>query len=284
MKRFDEIIGKTETVTDVWAYCTHVEQDKWGVKIHVVSKQLTNIHLRIWNQNLTDQIRDLKNDYISFDYINEDYKPQYKSLTVNHLNSILMLGKEGEKLLSENKEFFQEIFMKVESLDFYDKILTLATENGCDKIKDIFEEHKTVLWEQPASSRFHHSYRGGLLRHTYQVLQTAIKIAEMYKNVNMQLLVYGAILHDIGKLFSYDDEGNITDKERLIGYHINGSQRIILRHFEEDYPFLDELLHIVVSHHGTKEWGSHVEPATKEAYIIFTSDYLSSHLDSEYYE
>ncbi len=132
----------------------------------------------------------------------------------------------------------------------------------------------------PAGMRMHHAYIGGLLQHSVDVAGIAIALAEQIGNVDKDLIVAGALLHDIGKLreissqigFPYTNEG------RLLG-HIAMSIIIVQEaaaKLKLPSVRLEQLQHILLSHHGDNEKGSPVECATKEAFIVHYADEINA--------
>lgn len=140
----------------------------------------------------------------------------------------------------------------------------------------------------PGALRIHHAYRGGLLEHTVGVVTLCQTAAAYYPEVNGDLLLTGALLHDIGKLQSYAGEMNIegTNQGKLLGHLMLGAQMVTeairtIRETkgEEAFPSVLEmpLLHLILSHHGELEWGSPVQPALLEACLLHHAD----HMDAE---
>ena len=132
----------------------------------------------------------------------------------------------------------------------------------------------------PAGMRMHHAYIGGLLQHSVDVAGIAVALAEQIGNVDKDLVVAGALLHDIGKLreissqigFPYTNEG------RLLG-HIAMSIIIVQEaaaKLKLPAARLEQLQHILLSHHGDNEKGSPVECATKEAFIVHYADEIDA--------
>ena len=132
----------------------------------------------------------------------------------------------------------------------------------------------------PAGMRMHHAYIGGLLQHSVDVAGIAIALAEQIGNVDKDLVIAGALLHDIGKLreissqigFPYTNEG------RLLG-HIAMSVIIVQEaaaKLKLPAARLEQLQHILLSHHGDNEKGSPVECATKEAFIVHYADEINA--------
>ena len=132
----------------------------------------------------------------------------------------------------------------------------------------------------PAGMRMHHAYIGGLLQHSVDVAGIAIALAEQIGNVDKDLVVAGALLHDVGKLreissqigFPYTNEG------RLLG-HIAMSVMMVQEaaaKLKLPQARLEQLQHILLSHHGDNEKGSPVVCATKEAFIVHYADEIDA--------
>ena len=140
----------------------------------------------------------------------------------------------------------------------------------------------------PAAVMVHHTYSGGLLIHTAEVLALAKAYVESspprYGFVNCDVLYAAAILHDIGKMETYDwNEFGTTHQllnEKIIT-HIFYAMNLVQVVASEgkvkvQSEFVNELLHCIAAHHGSREWGALVEPQSLEAGIISRLDYISS--------
>ena len=145
---------------------------------------------------------------------------------------------------------------------------------------------KHGLWKDfkawPAAVSLHHAYVGGLLEHSLSVAGGARDLARHYINqgmkVDLSLVIAGGLLHDLGKLDTYvltpipqmTTAGNVAD-HIVLGYH-----RLMTLAAEEglDPDISLALGHILVSHHGRREYGSPVLPATPEALIVSAADDL----------
>ncbi len=129
----------------------------------------------------------------------------------------------------------------------------------------------------PAGMRLHHAYIGGLLHHTVSVTKLALAMGRAIGDVNEDLLLAGALLHDIGKLqeIAPDLGFPYTDAGRLLGHISMGS--MVVKEAAKRVPELsketvDGLLHIILAHHGEREKGSPVVCATKESFIVHYAD------------
>ena len=138
--------------------------------------------------------------------------------------------------------------------------------------------------QSPAAKAMHHAYLGGLLEHTVSVTRLLGRICDHYPRLNRDLLVTGAILHDIGKLdeFSYQLQLDYTDAGRLLGHVVLGVQRVQekinkIKGFPPDLALA--LQHLLVSHHGEYEFGSPKRPKTLEAFALNYADDLDAKIN-----
>ena len=147
-----------------------------------------------------------------------------------------------------------------------------------DSIKDLLS-NKEEFFNLPAAKFMHHAYEGGLLEHTVQTTNLSLKIIENLIDeieIKKDLIIAGTILHDIGKIncYEFDEDGiEFTDIYYEQDHIINGV-KIVSQWIKSEK--LDDLIHIVASHHNIKDWGSPVEPRNREAWIIHTIENLSS--------
>ena len=164
--------------------------------------------------------------------------------------------------------------------DFFKNLLTLIFED---------DEIRQAYFECPASVGLHHSYKHGNLEHSVSMISIFRKLEENYENaynLDIDLVYTGIILHDIGKIKVYSIKNGIPKRNHgygLIG-HFGLGEEIVLKVIRqiEDFPEDLEwkLRHLILSHHGRKEYGSPVEPQTPEAEIL----HLIDSLDAKYKE
>lgn len=137
----------------------------------------------------------------------------------------------------------------------------------------------------PAAKGIHHAYKGGLAEHILSVMKLAHRIADHYPMVDRDLLVAGALLHDISKVkeLSYERGFEYTDEGRLVGHLVMTAQKIrekanAIAGFP---PLLEQhITHIVLAHHGQLEYGSPKVPMTLEALLVHLIDTLDSRVQS----
>lgn len=132
----------------------------------------------------------------------------------------------------------------------------------------------------PAGMRLHHAYLGGLLQHSVDVASLAVAMAEQIDGIDKDLVIAGALLHDIGKLREISQEVGFpyTNEGRLLG-HIAMSALMVqdaASKLRMPNSVLEKLLHILLSHHGENEKGSPVACSTKEAFIVHYADEINA--------
>jgi len=133
----------------------------------------------------------------------------------------------------------------------------------------------------PAAQHRHHPYPGGLVEHSVEVAELCLAVCDRVGHLNCDILIAGALLHDVGKLreMRCDLPGyEFTADGGLLGHVSLGADLVReaiadLEGFSEDVR--QRLLHLILSHHGRKEWGAPVEPATPEALLLHTCDQIS---------
>ena len=140
--------------------------------------------------------------------------------------------------------------------------------------------HRQEFEKQYGAQKIHHAYPGGLLEHTHAVMKLAIMVGEFY-NLDMELLLVGALFHDIGKLVEYSRVPVVetTREGGLIGHIIIGNQMFLeMKNQIKDFPpdLSLKIQHLIVSHHGEREFGAPEVPKTPEAFVLHIIDLLDS--------
>lgn len=154
----------------------------------------------------------------------------------------------------------------------------------------VLEDHAGMIRQMAAAMNHHHAFRGGFVEHVLSVVKTAVFLADKYADyypdmkppLSKSVVVAGAVLHDIGKIFELDHQpqgATYTAQGRLIGHILLG--RDLIREKARSIPDLDpELLlrleHVIVSHHNLPEWGSPIPPHTPEALLVAVADDLDA--------
>ena len=155
------------------------------------------------------------------------------------------------------------------------------------------DEFIQLYAKAPAAKSMHHVYLGGLLEHSLSVARLALDVSVRYPQIKRDLLICGALLHDIGKVaeLRYARSFDYTDAGKLIGHIVMGVELLDERiRACEDFPAEKAMLlkHLLLSHHGQYEYGSPKRPKTLEAVVLnFIDDMdakingISMHIERE---
>lgn len=188
-------------------------------------------------------------------------------------------SKDPDKLFNELKKFINSV--KNPHLNELLRRVFLIEKTDEDKA---FKERFLMA---PAAKQNHHDYVGGLIEHTINVARAADGLAKMYDSIDRDLIIAGALLHDIGKVYEYEFTPDIdtSDVGRLLGHIAIGFELVnrkikeieFMRNFPEELKM--KVLHMILSHHGELSFGSPVRPAFLEAQILHFLDDLDAKAD-----
>lgn len=171
----------------------------------------------------------------------------------------------------------------------YNALYELADNFSDEELKKLvtylLEENKLALLYWPAAFKLHHAIRGGLLMHTLSIVRMAEKVSEVYPFVDKELLISGAILHDIAKILEFEvtDTGIVSTysvRGNLLGHLAEGA--MVVRKAAEKLEISNEtsmlLEHMILSHHGEPEFGAAVRPMFIEAELLSELDLMDARL------
>lgn len=193
------------------------------------------------------------------------------------------------RLANENDKVSTNDFMPKSSRNFETMVKELETRIDALKNSDLktlvkkilsgdkYEKYKQV----PAGKAWHHAYIHGLLEHTLEIIRICDLMSDIHPEINRDLLICGAILHDFGKTEELNFETNFdyTDKGKLLGHIVIAAMEIEkAADTIKDFPsqLKEQLLHLVLSHQGKLEQASPVVPKTLEAIALYHADELSA--------
>ena len=173
--------------------------------------------------------------------------------------------------------------------EMYDALLDYVYGFADEELKTltlaVLEAYKDRIVELPAAFRLHHAVRGGLMMHTLSICRMAEAAASLYPSVDRDLLLAGAILHDVAKCeeFSLGQAGLVdayTAEGTLIGHLVKGAMDIdrIGREYGVSDATLTLIQHMLISHHGIPEFGAAVRPLFLEAEILSALDTLDANI------
>lgn len=146
------------------------------------------------------------------------------------------------------------------------------------------DEYMSEFSKCPASIMLHSNEVGGLIYHTLNVAEHCLLAWEQFRQMDRDLLLTGALLHDVGKVDAFRVTTNINQTEEgiFLGHLILGMSFIQSKIDEIDnFPkdTRNKILHILLSHHGKREWGSPVEPSIPEALAVHFADDFDAKLE-----
>lgn len=171
----------------------------------------------------------------------------------------------------------------------YNTLVQIAENFRDEEIKkivlSIYTEYREKLLYWPAAFRLHHAIRSGLLYHTLSIVRLAQSVCKIYPSVNEDLLIGGAMLHDIAKI----DEFEVNDCGTASGYSLEGN---LIGHLAKGAIIIDKaadkvgistdtrllLEHMVLSHHGDPEYGAAVRPMFLEAELLSELDLMDARI------
>lgn len=166
-----------------------------------------------------------------------------------------------------------------------DKVDAFRTEPLKKLVNAVLDEYGDRMIDCPAAFRLHHAIRGGLLMHTLSIVKLCECVASIYPAVDRELLISGAILHDVCKTdeFVISQSGLVdgyTAEGTLVGHLVMGAMMIdrIARENDIDKDTAILLEHMLISHHGEPEFGAATRPLFLEAEILSELDSLDANI------
>ncbi|MBQ6921228.1 MAG: HD domain-containing protein [Bacilli bacterium] len=170
---------------------------------------------------------------------------------------------------------------KEELIARFNKLVDSIKDKDCKALLDYFiKKFGETIYVAPAASSVHHEFSSGLLMHSVSLGEHADYFAKYYPDINRDLLVTGALLHDFGKMielegpavYHYSLEGKLLGHISIMCAELRMAAKEL--GISGETPLLLE--HMVLSHHGQLEFGSPVLPLTKEALLLSMIDNLDS--------
>lgn len=204
-------------------------------------------------------------------------------LKISHVEKVKDSDVNISDFLPTSKIAPEEMFEQLEEI-----VDTVKDNNIKNLIKELLSDDELLanFKKAPAAKGMHHVYIGGLLEHVLSLCRLIDGVCAHYGDrINRDILIAGAIFHDIGKTreLSYVRSFGYTDEGRLIG-HITIGAGILddkIRSMKDFPPKLSLLLkHMILSHHGEYEYGSPKRPKTVEATILSYLDDLDAKVNS----
>jgi len=239
------------------------------------------LNAKLWDD--FDKLKDAfeRGDVVKIEATVEEYRDQPQA-RIKRVRKVL----EGEavdwsELLPKTSEDIEQMYAEVRQM-----IEELKNPHLKELLYFFFDDEELVqkIKSAPAARNIHHAYLGGLLEHLWHMAKIGRAVVrEVYPRLDYDLVMAGILLHDLGKIQELEFSPAISYSK--LGYlegHIFLGLKMLDEKLRKLPSFPDELRlqleHIILSHHGEKEWGSPVLPATPEAMLIHQIDNLDAKL------
>ena len=252
----------------------------------VLGDQTGIIPARVWE----DVLEKCPGPFAPGDYVGikgqvTAYKDELQ-LAVQYINTVAGLQAEGREL----KGFDPDLLLLATPYDrqeLWQELRELAANQIQPPLKELvlalLDRYQEDFLVCPAARSYHHPYLGGLLEHTWSVARHTAQSLTVYPDLNPDLALAGALLHDLGKIkeLANPQAPERTVPGQLLGHIVLGWEMVREEARALNFPdpeLLLQLEHIILSHHGSLEFGSPVTPMTREALLVFYLDDLDAKL------
>jgi 3'-5' exoribonuclease len=250
------------------------------------------IAVKFWGGDNKERVKRLYDSFKNGDVIQiragtvELYNDQLQ-ISINESSGGIRRCSEDEYLKSDfiatlPEEEIKKLYKELKK--YIDEIENIQLKNLIEQFFNDKEFVEKYIYS-PSAMVHHHNYIGGNLQHCIGVIRLCKTICEMYPGINKEIVVTGAILHDVGKLMEYSVTTAIdkTDVGNFIGHIVIGDRwiREKINNIRENGEKFDEnlemyLCHLILSHHGKYEYGSPKMPKIAEALVLFQADFMDS--------
>ena len=261
-----------------------VRQDRKGRDYMDVELTDSSGHMaaKIWPDSPAIKSHFSEKDFVAFKGSVRSYRDQLQ-LNIDHCREVRDSDRDDgfapELLIPSTPENMDDLWRRLEAL--LDAVERPALRDLAAEAQRRFGSQLRV---HPAAKRIHHAYQGGLLEHVVKMAELAVDICGHYPEIDRDLVLLGVYFHDLGKLREIGamPANDYTLEGQLVGHIVIGVD--MLRECCTAVEAMSRELqlhleHLIVSHHGRREWGSPIEPSTPEAFVLHLIDNLDSKLN-----
>jgi 3'-5' exoribonuclease len=245
------------------------------------------VMLKYWGGKEEKAVKEL------YDSIKKDDVVFVKGVSAEYHNDIeISINETGQLRVCQPGEYDPKEFVPVTERDIGEMLKKIQAKIDSVKNQDLKKVLKAFFADKgfvdafkksPAAMYKHHGRVGGLLEHTLDVTEICDDIVKYHPELDRDLVITGAIIHDIGKIKEFDVTTNIktSTEGMLIGHITTGLEMFHDKTRDLDVPkdLKTKLKHMIISHHGQADFGSPKPPAFPEAMIVHLIDYLDSTLE-----
>ena len=253
-----------------------------------VSDKTGRIPVKYWGGPDEDAVKTLFETFTEGDIITITGKAQFDSYQNALVISIDVGNGNG---LQKSNTFDVTDFLPVTNKNINDmvsqmkEIIEEIRDSNVKRLAKSFFDDSSFMEKYskiPAASTYHHSYVGGLIEHVLNMIELSKVVAKQYEeNLDLDLMIAGCIFHDIGKIEELEMKSSITYSVtgNLLGHISIGAQMVQTKIDSlEEFPEIlkNKIIHLILSHHGSLEFGSPVEPMFPEAIALNRIDECDS--------
>ena len=294
-EQYIEKLRENDTVNELFAVKTKsppraYKRGTWF--IFVATDKTGEISVKFWGGDNKDRVKRLYDSFKVGDVIQirsgsvEIYEDK-PEISINEKTGGLRRCNPSEYEIGDFLPSLEENKMKELFDNIKKEIKSIENEQLKNLLSLFFSDPDFVndFTHSPSAITHHHNYVGGNLEHTVGVIRLCNNICEMYPGINKDLVITGAILHDVGKIKEYKTTAAIdkTEEGNFIGHIVIGD-RWIREKINElkksgkdfDHNLENHLCHLILSHHGKYEFGSPRMPKTVEACVLHQADMMDS--------
>ncbi|MEG1431930.1 3'-5' exoribonuclease YhaM family protein [Eubacterium sp.] len=240
------------------------------------------IEAKMWNVQEADEEEFTGGQLIKIKGVVQEYNGRLQ-LIVNRIRQ----ANAGDDVALD--DYVQTAPVKVAEMmaDVYATIDGFENGDLATITRTILSDKEDKLTYVPAAKSFHHAIKGGLLYHTWSMLQIGKSLTPLYPFLNSDLLYAGILLHDIGKITEMvsDANGSVSDyspEGKLLGHIVTEIVEIeeYGKRLGTDAEVLLLLKHMILSHHYEAEYGSPVRPMFPEAELLHHIDIIDARMNT----
>jgi len=238
------------------------------------------IEARIWDNALQFAAQAEEGNFVLVQAVAKPFRDQMQ-LGVNGLQRVADSAVDLADFMPASGRSLAEMAAELDAV-----IESLVEPSLRALVRAIFQGETLARFQRaPAAKKLHHAYIGGLIEHTLSIVGMAEKAASHYPLIDRDMLIAGALLHDLAKIEEFDfarPPFGYTDRGRLVGHLVLGVELVRKAMDQVDgvsAEQVDQLMHIILSHHGQHGFGSPVLPMTPEAILLHHLDDIDAKMN-----
>ncbi len=280
-------LSKSDAVDDIFVVKEKLDVTKYK-KGHrftlIIGDRTGEIEYKFWGGKDKDSVEAVYNKFSKDDVI-------YVTGKVTEWRNSLEISANSDDIITivPREEYFLKYFIETSKTDLDEIFKEIESYFENIENKKLRELLENIFGDNVISSEFmkspltvynHYNWVGGLMEHTLNVTKICDLLLKIHPSLNSDILITSALLHDIGKINSYNITTNIkqSKRNRLLGHVIMGIQIVSKRANEIELPesLTDNLIHIISTHHGKLEKNYLYKPSTPEAVALKYANDLDS--------